>query len=320
MVDHNVNFSSPKSSSPLVTQNKLLIWIQAIRAPFFTASVIPLLLGMALAYYETRIFDPILGILLLIAGIAVHGGTNLLNDYFDQETDRLNEFYSAFNGGSRMIQNEIIPPRQILIVSICCYILAFLAVSVIILLTQGILLLILLGIAIMLGAFYTAIPIRLSYRGLGEFAVFVGFGPLGVVSAYYIQTNLLNLSTTILISLPIAFMIAMVLFINEFQDFDADSLAGKNTMVVLIGKKKASFIYITGMLLSYFCMFFIVFIQVFPLQLLIMVLTFPLTYKSIQIVKTNYNAVDDLLPANKLTIMIHLLSGLLLTFGLVFLI
>ncbi len=298
-------------------RSKLLIWIQAIRAPFFTASIIPLLLGLALAWYETNIFDPLLGSLVLIAGVAVHAGTNLLNDYFDQETDQMNNFYSPFNGGSRMIQNEVIPPHKILFAAIGSYFIAFVTVLGIIVLTRGIFLVFLLFIAIALGVFYTAIPVKLSYRGLGEFAVFVGFGPLGVISAYYIQTNILNLSTAIIVSIPIAFLIAMVLFLNEFQDFDADSQTGKKTMVVLIGKENAVKIYVLGIIFSYLALFISILISALPYQTMLMFLSFPLSIKAIQIIKENWNEINELLPANKLTIMIHLLSGLLLSLSLI---
>ena len=61
---------------------KLKIWFQAVRFFSFTASVIPVLVGSAMALID-REFDPLLFVLMLLASVACHAGANLANDYFD---------------------------------------------------------------------------------------------------------------------------------------------------------------------------------------------------------------------------------------------
>ena len=142
MTDLPASYQTPKLvSTPSITK-KILIWIQAMRAPFFTASIIPLVLGMAIAWNEQRIFNPFLGFLTLLSGVAIQAGTNLSNDYFDQDTDNINENYIAFSGGSRMIQKEVLNPSQILGASIFFFITGIFTALYIVLATEGVLLII----------------------------------------------------------------------------------------------------------------------------------------------------------------------------------
>ena len=90
----------------------------------------------------------------------------------------------------------------------------------------------LIGIAgIIVSLAYTAPPLKLVYRGFGEIAVAVGFGPLMVLGAYVVQTETLSWEALVA-SFPVAILIALVLYINEIPDRKGDSLAGKRTLPV----------------------------------------------------------------------------------------
>ncbi|MHA2173267.1 MAG: 1,4-dihydroxy-2-naphthoate octaprenyltransferase [Candidatus Hodarchaeales archaeon] len=310
MTDVSVNITGLKTQ-------KLQTWIMALRAPFFTASIIPLVVGMAIAFHETSSLDLSLAVLTLIAGISIQAGTNLANDYFDQSADSINTNYSQFNGGSRMIQNEIIPPRTIFLVSMVCYLIGIITTIIILFITQGWLLLIFLAIAVVLGYFYTALPVSLSYKGLGELAVFVGFGPLGVFSAYYIQQGNINSPLLAISSVPIAILISMLLFINEFQDRESDERAGKTTLVVVLGKERSALIYAIGMVVSYLVLLIAILTSNLPFLLILPILTIPITIKAISVSLKHYNDIIELLPANGMTVMIHFSFGLLMAIGFV---
>ena len=142
MTDVSMHLTAQEEQIQSSFLQKIQIWIFALRAPFFTASIIPLLLGMAIAYYETASFDFLLGLLTLISGVSIHAGTNLANDYYDRSTDDINIYFSQFNGGSRMIQNEIIAPRMILIASILSYIIGSVTAILIFVMIQGFMLII----------------------------------------------------------------------------------------------------------------------------------------------------------------------------------
>ena len=317
MTDVSMHLTAQEEQIQSSFLQKIQIWIFALRAPFFTASIIPLLLGMAIAYYETASFDFLLGLLTLISGVSIHAGTNLANDYYDRSTDDINIYFSQFNGGSRMIQNEIIAPRMILIASILSYIIGSVTAILIFVMIQGFMLIIFLSIAVLLGFFYTALPVSLSYRGLGELAVFVGFGPLGVFSAYYIQLEHINSPLLALTSIPIALLISLVLFLNEFQDSEADAKAGKNTLVVALGKKKSVKVYSVGMVLAYFTILLFVLLSWFPVITLLPLVTLPIAFKAVSHANQNYDKIKELLPANGQTILIHFVFGVLLAFSFV---
>jgi 1,4-dihydroxy-2-naphthoate octaprenyltransferase len=135
-----------------------------------------------------------------------------------------------------VIQEGLIPSRTILAVSI-----VFLAVGMVLGLILNsmipgnlVLLLGLVGIA--LGILYTAIPVKLSYRGVGELAVFTAFGPLEVVGSYLCQAGRID-SHVIAVSIPAGLLVLAILLVNEVLDIEGDRRAGKRTLVVVLGMK-----------------------------------------------------------------------------------
>ena len=70
-------------SRPLTLTAKVRIWFLEMRAPFFTAVVVPTVLGTVMAWYEADVFDLLLFTLTLLGVTFIHAGTNIVNDYFD---------------------------------------------------------------------------------------------------------------------------------------------------------------------------------------------------------------------------------------------
>ena len=92
------------------------------------------------------------------------------------------------------------------------------------------------GLAGVLGGFfYSAPPLRLSHRGLGEIVVAVCLGVLPVAGAYYAQTGEISWSVYVS-SLPTALALVLWLWVSEITDFDADREAGRRTLVVMLGR------------------------------------------------------------------------------------
>jgi len=82
---------------------KLTAVLAGDAVPFFTASVIPVILGASVAWSETGVFLPGLFALTLVAGMCLHAGTNVANDYFDHKSgdDEINvEFVSPFTAAA----------------------------------------------------------------------------------------------------------------------------------------------------------------------------------------------------------------------------
>ena len=223
--------------------NTLKYWAAVVRAPFLTATIAPILLGSAIAYKQFGSFDWGTFWLVMFGGIFAQIGTNNINDYFDHRSrnDEMNKLASPFNGGSRSIQSGLITPTNMLLLSIWFFSATFLI---------GLKMnntffsgdwnspLMYLGyLGLFLGIMYTGF-LKLAYNGLGDLAVFIGFGPLMVYGAAFMQnqavapTQTIDPITTLFYSIPVGIFIALVLFINCFQDYNADKAANKNSWVV----------------------------------------------------------------------------------------
>jgi len=292
------------------------LWIKAMRAPFFTATIIPVLLGTVIAWVHIGQTFWIKLLLTLIGVVFVHAGTNLLNDYYDHKSknDELNLNPTPFSGGSRVIQEGLIPPQRILYSG-----LMFLGLGGVVGLylnsvSRGNIILILGLVGVFLGFFYTAEPLRIGYLGIGELAVGFGFGPLIVSGAYYIQAQRFSVEPFVA-SIPIGILIMLVLLINEFPDCEADSLVSKRTWIVILGKKKAVKIYHFLFFLVYLAIALGIVFRLLPLFSVLAFISLPLSVKAIAISWKNYDKIEELLPANAITIKLHSIIGLLLIMG-----
>ncbi len=294
------------------------VWLKAIRAPFFTATIIPVALGSIMAWHNTGNFMWIRFLLTMLGAILIHSGTNLANDYFDHLSgcDEANSTPTPFSGGSRVIQEKLIAPKQILVASAISFI-AGSGIGLYLNYLSGRSVILVLGvIGVFLGIFYTAKPFRIGYGSLGELAVGVGFGPLMVMGAYYVQARALPFKV-FLASIPVGILIALVLFINEFPDYRADKAVNKRTLVVILGKKKAVVLYHSLLALTYAIIGSLVIYKALPLACLAVLLTLPLAIKAYVTSRDSFDKVYELLPANASTIGLHAAIGILLCLGFV---
>jgi 1,4-dihydroxy-2-naphthoate polyprenyltransferase len=295
---------------------KIQIWLREIRAPFFTATIVPILLGTLVAYNQSGTIHWLYFLLTLVGGLALHAGANVSNDYFDHlsNTDNINiEFAAPFTGGSRMIQEGLLTPREVLIGSLVCYSISV-AVGIFLIIKVGYVILLLGLIGAISGFFYTAPPFYFVSRGIGEILIALNFGVLMTFGAFYVQAKTFAWEP-IIASLPVAFLIAAVLYINEFQDYKADKTVGKNHLVVRLGKEKASNGFLVIMISTYLSLVLGVVTDVLPPFALAGLLTMPLAYKAIRVTFEHYNDSPGLVPANASTVMNHLFTGLLISLG-----
>ena len=236
------------------TVSRLRLWIRAVRAPFFTATLVPVLLGAVIAHADVAergqaaIWSWKIFWLALLGAILAQAGTNLANDYGDHTTrnDEYNKVPSPFNGGSRVIQAGLLAPWKVLLAALLCFAATIgigLHLNELIgggpfantpLLWAGV-------TGCVLGLAYTLGPLRLSYRGLGEIAIAVGFGPVIVLGTHYVlsaaTTSQWHWGRPLSASLPIAVFAMLIIWVNQFQDAPADARANKRTWVVRMGEQ-----------------------------------------------------------------------------------
>lgn len=312
-----LEFAKLKTSDWVRFKKKLRAWFTCLRLPFLTASVIPVLLGGALAFSE-GFFNPFLFFLTLLAGVFIHLGVNISNDYFDSksgETDWVNrEFIRPFSGGSRVIQLGLLTPLEVFIGAMVFFLLAgVIGIGLAYLTGPFIILLGLIGF--ISGFFYVAPPFNWVKIGLGELLVGLNFGVLMVLGTYYVQTQRIALEP-ILASLPISLLISAVLYINEFPDYEADKKTGKNHWVVRLGRSRAAFGYLILIGLTYLVL--IPLIKPLNFFLLPIILTIPIGISAIRFA-LKYNSKPLLMvPANAFTIFLHLAIGIFLACGFIF--
>lgn len=292
---------------------RLKIWIKAFRVPFFTATVIPVALGSITAWRDANVFSWPRFFLTMIGAVLIHAGTNTANDYFDHLSgaDEANPNPTPFSGGSRVIQEGLIPAKKILFVSLSCFAIGSMIGLYLNYLCGKNVILILGAIGVFLGIFYTARPLRIGYGSFGELVVGIGFGPLMVMGAYYVQAQDLPFKT-FLISIPIGILIALVLYINEFPDYDGDKAADKRTLVVILGKKRAVILYHILLACAYLSIAYLVAVRALPSLAFIALASLPIALKAFAVSKNNFDKIYELLPANASTIGLHSAIGLLL--------
>ena len=148
---------------------------------------------------------------------------------------------SPFSGGKRVLVDGLLTRGQTSTIAGASYVLGILAGLVLVFLREprvlpfGV-------VGVGFAFFYHAPPVKLSYRGLGEAAVALSYGPLIACGTYLVQRGRVS-SGIFLASLPLGLLIAAFLWINEFPDWAADLRAGKRTLVVRLGRPRAAMVF-----------------------------------------------------------------------------
>jgi 1,4-dihydroxy-2-naphthoate octaprenyltransferase len=290
------------------------LFLRATRLPFLTATFVPVLLGIAVAAW-TNGFIWWLALLTVIGGACIHLGLNVANDVFDTTSgaDQANVNPTQFSGGSRVVLYGLLSLRTIALMSLGFYA-AGIAIGVGLAAARGWDLL-WLGVAgALLSFFYTAPPLKLVHRGLGEIVVALGFGPIMALGAYFVQAQEYDLEP-LLVSLPVGILIALVLYVNEVPDRPADAAAGKRTLPVRFSKDVIVNAYAAAVALAF------ALIAVFAVAgwivrpAIIALAAAPLALPVYRALKSSYEQPYALMPAMGKNIQLHLATGVLLILG-----
>lgn len=242
--------AAPAEPSPERLANPLLRYFLATRPAFLSITLAGCLLGFATAWHAGIHLDlPAAGLTLLLALFA-HAGVNVLNDYYDHlnGTDRLNvDRLYPYTGGSRFIQNGVLTPGQTL---------AFGLLLIAVVIAGGLWLvghvgsgLVWIGLSgLAIGWAYSAPPLKLNSRGLGEFSVMAGF-LLVVAGADYVQRGAFAPLPWVA-GLPYALLATNILYINQFPDRRADLATGKRHWVARLKPARAVLGYVVILILA----------------------------------------------------------------------
>ncbi len=297
--------------------SKIGILFLASRPKFLTASAAPVLVGSALGFACGGVFHPMLFVLAMLAIMLLHAGANIANDYFDHTSgnDWANRNPTPFSGGRRYIQEGILSPRATLLAAWVALAAGSAVGAVIVLLTRSVFILVLGLVGLLGGYFYTAAPVRLGYRCVGEFVIAMLFGLLPVYGAYYLQTDTID-AVPILPACIVSILIFLVILVNEFPDAAADAAVGKKTLVVRFGVPASAWIYRVALVASYvIAAAMLVSRQMFFAGLFYLV-TLPVAIIAIKAANEKDLATPGQYRASQITVLLHTIGALTVTAGL----
>jgi 1,4-dihydroxy-2-naphthoate polyprenyltransferase len=290
------------------------LFLRTTRLPFLTATLIPVLLGLAVASW-TNGFNWWLALLTLVGAACIHLGLNVANDVFDTASgaDEANVNPTQFSGGSRVVLYGLASLRTIALLSLGLYAVGI-AIGFGLAAARGWDLLWLGVIGALLSVFYTAPPLRLVHRGLGEIVVALGFGPIMTLGAYFVQAQEYDLEP-FLVSIPVGILIALVLYVNEVPDRSADAAAGKRTLPVRLSKEAVVNGYAAAVALAFGLIVVFALAGWIVRPTIIALAAAPLALPVYRALKDYYDQPYALMPAMAKNIQLHLATGVLLILG-----
>ena len=296
----------------------LLAGLLATRPAFLGVTLCACLIGLAVVHGSGLPIDGLKAGLTIFFALVAHAGINVLNDYYDAQSgaDAANtERLFPFTGGSRFIQNGVLSEAET--GRLGYGLLALVVPAGLWLAVQSAPGLILIGLAgLFLGWAYTAPPLALVSRGLGEAAVAAGW-LIVVIGSDFVQRGGFSV-TPLIAGLSYALLVAAILFINEFPDRRGDEAAGKRTLVVRLGPENAKWAYLGLVLLAYGWLVLMVGRDRLPQGAAAAALTLILSFRAARYLMAHASEPSELVPALKLTIAAAHLHGLVLAATLAF--
>ncbi len=290
--------------------NSAVIWFKETRPHFLLLTPVIVCLGTVIAwkdgFFSTKNF------LLALAGmLLLHIGVNTLNDYFDYESGRdIGAHRTPFSGGSGILPNKLLKPKNVYFFGLTSLLLGV-TVGFYFILTKGILLLPIVVVAAFSAYFYTT---HICKVPVGEIVTGMNFGPLAVLGSYFVQTATYSFEALIASIIP-GLLVGNLLLLNQFPDVEKDSMVGRKHLVIVLGRRKASYLFSSIIILTYLWLILSIMFNVLPSTTVIGLATIPLGFKSIKVSLTSYEDMQGLIPAMASNVMNTLLTPALVSVG-----
>ncbi|XP_043493407.1 ubiA prenyltransferase domain-containing protein 1 homolog [Polistes fuscatus] len=224
-------------NSPLM---KLSSYFLALRPWSLSGSLVPTLLGSALAYRLIGLtnFSWISLILTLCTVISVHGAGNVVNTYFDYIKG-----VDSRKSDDRILVDHLLSKDELVSLGALLYAIGcigFVLLTTISPAKMEHLALVYFG-GLSSSFLYTG-GIGLKYIALGDVLILVIFGPISVLFAFMAQTGYVELGT-IYYAIPLALNTEAILHSNNTRDLESDKKAGIVTLAILIGYTASHVLY-----------------------------------------------------------------------------
>jgi 1,4-dihydroxy-2-naphthoate octaprenyltransferase len=243
---------------------------EIVRPFSFTASILPVSVGGAIAFSQGRMHWPLF-IAALLGALGLHIGTNVINEIYDVRHG-IDSITSPRM--SMAILKGRISEHDAFVVAWSGFILALL-MGIFLLLQRGWPIVLLGLIGFIGGYFYTAPPFQYKYRALGLPLVFLLMGPLMVVGSYYAVTGTFD-PNLLIVSLPVGLLVTAILHGNEWRDVAEDTRHGFTTFSAQVGRDAAHWVYVMLVLGAYVAVGLAVMVGALPKLALLTLFSLPL--------------------------------------------
>ena len=289
------------------------IWWKAFRFHYTSASFMPAILGGMIAWTTDGQFHPGYFLLVMIGLVLNHMALNMTDDYYDFRhladvaagTGR-----NPYTGGSGLLSSGQIRPLEMKRVFFIFYSLAI-GIGAFLGLMRGTFILYLLAAGFFCAYFYTAPPVKFGYRGLGEAAQLLCFGPGIGLGAYYVQAQRISWEA-FWGTLPFGLMLFSMITINEIPDYVEDRKGGKLNLVARFGREAGVWFFILSLLTAYAVILMGILAEKIPPLGLISLLSLPIALRTMAILKAFYRDRVKMAPANLGMICTHNFTAILL--------
>lgn len=222
-------------------------WFQNARPISLAQSMMPAITALVLSLGIEN-FNYLAAIIAIVGVMFAHLGMNLADDYFDyiqvpqESRDKLvRKGIRARTSKCPYLKDGSATLPQLRNAMIIFLLIAALCGGAVTLFNFSTQLLWVVGITLILGIFYSAPPLKLSYRGLGELIIGIIFGPLLMVGISLAGCGHID-ATIAMISVPVGLLVINILFTHSFLDMEADKAAGKMTLARLLKSNTANLI------------------------------------------------------------------------------
>jgi 2-carboxy-1,4-naphthoquinone phytyltransferase len=289
---------------------QMKLWMAAIKPPMYSVAIMPIWVGSAVAFAETKVFNFIVFSTFIGAAILILAWENISNDVFDSETgiDK-NKHHSLVN----LTGNKLL----IFWLGNFCLVAGLLGILAIASWQKDATVIGLILLCCALGYTYQGPPFRLGYQGLGEIICFFAFGPLAIAAAYYSQTQTWSV-TSLAAAVIVGIATSLILFCSHFHQVKDDIAAGKRSPVVRLGTEKASQVLYWFTASIYPLILLFVVLQVFPVWTLLSWLSLPFAVQLCRHVAENHDLPEKVSNSKFIAVNLHFSCCLLLGLGFIF--
>ncbi len=300
--------SSADTSSTGKLWQKARAWYWASRPFTLPASVVPVLVGSALAFQEGKA-NPGLFVLVLVASMLVQITTNLVDEYSDHARPEGKEKLLA---PYKVIARGELSAKAVKRGALVCFGLAT-AIGLYLIAVAGWPILAICAGSGVVAYLYAGGPKPLGTLGLGQPLVFVFMGPVMVMGAYYVQARAFTLDG-LLLSVPLACTVTAILAANDLRDLEEDRTGGKTTPVTLFGRKAGRWEWTMLVAAAFVIVAVLALTRTPTLLALVVLLSLPEAWKAYRLVWRGQDRAS-LAPALRETARLHGYLGVLLSLG-----